>query len=291
MTRVPGLVAAALLLTVTGAGADYFDRIEVGARGIGLAGAYGADVRDVTAAYWNPGALSFLDRPEVVFTHGRPYVVNELAANSIAAGFEFAGGGLAATWHRLGVDGVVAEDMIALAYGRRLTGNGSRTIHAGLAAKLAMVSFNPTAGSRDFGSKSGFTGDLGLLWQEGRAVSLGLVWRNVLQPTYDFVGDDGGATLPTGFEISGSYRWRKELGVLMDVTTVGGETIWNYAGELWFYDVFALRAGVRDTEFAGGIGVRGTTWEVDVSFITNKVLGNSYYASVQFFIPSPGGEP
>ncbi len=46
-----------------------FLRIGVGGRAAGLGEAHAAAVRDVTALYWNPGALAFLPRQQFVFMH------------------------------------------------------------------------------------------------------------------------------------------------------------------------------------------------------------------------------
>jgi hypothetical protein len=277
-------VLAALFAAVP-AQAAIFERVNMGARGIALAGAYGADVRDVSAAHWNPAALGRLTRGEAMFTHSRPYIVPDLASNSVAAGLPAWEGGAAVSWHRFGVDGVTSEDLIGLSFGRWIYRDNRRVVHAGGTAKLAVLSYDANAGSRDFGSKSRFTGDLGVVWEEGSLLSFAAVWRHVLRPEFNFVGQGGGTQIPGGFEVSAAYRWRPDVAIFMGVSEVGDRVAWNYAGELWFYEVFAVRAGVHDTEFAGGVGLRGKSWEVDASFVTHKNLGNSYWASIHVFLP------
>jgi len=46
-----------------------FLEIGVGARAVGMGGAFVATANDATALYWNPGGLAQLSRPEVVFVH------------------------------------------------------------------------------------------------------------------------------------------------------------------------------------------------------------------------------
>jgi len=48
-----------------------FLRIGVGARAMGLAGAYTAVANDVTATYWNPAGLTHLARTETYFSHSQ----------------------------------------------------------------------------------------------------------------------------------------------------------------------------------------------------------------------------
>jgi hypothetical protein len=284
------LALAAAIFVPRVAGAAYFDRIEVGARGAALASAYGAYVSDVSAVYWNPAGLSMLDRPELLLSHGRPYWVPDLAANSVAAGTRLGEGGVAVSWHRLGLTDVVAENLLSVAYGHWVYRDDRRTLYAGAAAKFASVNYSDRASDlRDFGSESKVTGDLGLILAEGPKLRLGAVLRNLGEPEFDFV--PGGAATPMngGVELSASYQWRPESVILLNRSTIGGETSWNYGGEIWFYDVFAIRAGVRDEEFAGGFGIRGRAVDVDLGFLTHESLGNTYRASIRLRVPEKGG--
>lgn len=288
--------ARALVLTLLAAltaavpSEAYFERVEVDARGLALAGALGAATDDVGAAQWNPGALSILSRRQGIFTYSRPYVVQDLTSGSVVAGAPVLGGGAALSWHRLALEGVVSEDLIGLSYGRWVYRDNNRTLHLGATGKLAAVSFDSRAGAdgRDFGSKSKFTGDLGLLWQEHANWRFAAVLRNIGEPSFNFVGESGGDTMPGGLEVSGSYRWRPESTIMLSRTELGGQVGWNYAGEIWFYDVFAVRAGIFNEEFSGGIGVKGGNWEIDAAFLTHSQLGNTYRASLKLSLPEKG---
>ncbi len=289
MTRALPLALLAVLLLAAPAGA-YFERVDVDARGLALAGSFGAAVEDVSAAHWNPAALSVLAQPQGLFTYSRPYMVEDLTSGSVVAGLPFAGGGTALSWHRLALDGVVSEDLIGLSYGRWVYRDNNRAVHLGATGKLAAVSFDSHAGGpdRDFGSKTKFTGDLGLLWQERTNWRFGAVLRNLGEPEFNFIGDSGGDKVPGGVELSASYRWRPESTIMCSRSDLGDHPTWNYAGEIWFYDVFAVRAGIYDEEFAGGIGVKGTRWEVDTAFLTHAMLGNTYRASLRLSLPERG---
>jgi len=290
MTRIAAVFLLALATAATPARAGYFDRIELGARGLALGSAYGAAVNDVSAIHWNPAGLSVLDRREVLLTYSRPYVIGDLSAGSAAVGTPLGTGGLALAWHRLGATGIVSENLISVGYGRWIYRDNRRTLNLGGTAKVATVSFDNRASDlHDFGSETKLTGDLGLVLEEGPKFRLGVVVRNLGEPEFDFV--EGGATTPmeSGLEFSASYQWRPESSLHMARTEVGGETAWNYAGEIWFYDVFALRGGVFDEDFAGGFGVKGPRWEVDTAFVTHKALGNTYRVSVLLHAGPEGG--
>jgi hypothetical protein len=296
LTRRGRLIAlSALLLGIPDAArGGFFERVDIGGRPLALAEAAGASLEDVSAAYWNAAGLSLLPRGEILFTHSRPYVVEGLSGNALALGLPVRAleGGASLYWHRLAVDGVVAENLFGLSAGRWVYRDNRRTLHAGVTAKVAQVAFDEDAGLRDFGSQTRVTGDLSLLLEEGASWRFGAVWRNLGEPDFDFVsqGDEGGADLQGGLVLSTSYRWRPEAGLHLSRAEVGGEAAWNYAGEIWFYEVFAIRAGIHDEEFSGGLGLKGRGWEVDAAFLTDKQLGNSYRASLLLFRPRPREE-
>lgn len=56
-------------VTNVGTTAATFLEIGVGARAIGMGGAFVSTANDVSAIYWNPGGLGILDRPELLFVH------------------------------------------------------------------------------------------------------------------------------------------------------------------------------------------------------------------------------
>ncbi|NNF07853.1 MAG: conjugal transfer protein TraF [Candidatus Eisenbacteria bacterium] len=271
----------------TPAQAGYFDRIEVGARGLALAGAYGASVDDVSALHWNPAGLSLMQSPEIMLTHSRPYVVRSLSTNAVAVGAPILSGGVALGWHRLGVTDLIGENLISLGYGQSIyTGDNSR-IYVGGAAKLASVSISIPG--RDFGTETKVTADLGLMVQQGRQLRLGLVHRNFGEPSFDFIEGGESTQMPASFEFAASYHWRPESVIHLSRSEVAGESAWNYSGEIWFYEVFAIRAGVFDEEFSGGFGLQGDQWNVDGAFLTHDSLGNTYRMSVRFFLEPGGG--
>ncbi len=288
MKRLILVLTVLPLLAVAHPARAYFNRIEIGARGLALGSAYAAGVDDVSAAWWNPGALGVLPNTQLLLTHSRPYLVSGLAANSILVGMRGFEGGAALSWHRMGLDGALSEDLIGLSFGRWVYKDNSRTVHFGGTAKIAVLGVDDNAGLRKYGSQTKMTGDLGVLWQEGQSVRLGAVVRHIGEPEFDLVGNDGGSKLPGGFDLAVSYRWRPESTIHFARREFGGRVSWDYAGEIWFYDVFAIRAGIFDEEFSGGFGIRSEKWAVDASFLTHEELGNTYQGSLHLFLPGEG---
>ena len=44
-------------------------KVNVGVRGIGMGNAFIAGANDISAIYWNPGGLAWMERPEALLTH------------------------------------------------------------------------------------------------------------------------------------------------------------------------------------------------------------------------------
>jgi hypothetical protein len=80
MMRIGGLALALLLIAGTAAGqtgvakyAGEFLAIGVGARPLGMGGAYAALAADVTAGYWNPAGLAQIDYPQAALMHAEQF--------------------------------------------------------------------------------------------------------------------------------------------------------------------------------------------------------------------------
>jgi len=99
---------AVTVLAGTGVGkyAGEFISIGVGARALGLGGAYAALANDVTAGYWNPAGLSQINYPQISLMHDERFgnLVNyDYGAVALPMG---ASASLGISAIRLGVDGI-----------------------------------------------------------------------------------------------------------------------------------------------------------------------------------------
>lgn len=91
---------------IAGKYAAEFLRIGVGARALGLAGAYVAMADDGSASYWNPAGLADLNKHQLLFSHTQMFqhlADHHFANCSIRLGSTTA---LAASWIRLAVDDI-----------------------------------------------------------------------------------------------------------------------------------------------------------------------------------------
>jgi hypothetical protein len=86
--------------------AGEFMAIGVGGRALGLGGAYAAVANDVSAAYWNPAALSRLNYPEMMLMHDERFgsLINyDFGAVAVPYGADAT---VSISFMRLGVDGI-----------------------------------------------------------------------------------------------------------------------------------------------------------------------------------------
>ena len=166
-----------------GTTAAQFLKIEVGARGLGMGGCFGALANDASALYWNPAGIAQLNQMELSFTHTEWIV----GISHGFAGFVFPVSdnnifGLSFTYQSMDemeqttIDqpkgtGLFydAQDLaIGLTYGRRMVSY----IYFGLTAKMIHQSiWNESA--------TGFAVDLGLLLDTGiSGIKVAMVMTN-----------------------------------------------------------------------------------------------------------------
>src|SRR5579872_2550899 len=112
--RAAAVVAAMLVLTATLAKADRnysgdFLSIGVGARALGMGGAFVAVADDATSAYWNPAGLSFIPNIEVTTIHLNPNALQSYDFVNYAQFLEDIGT-FSLSYIRLGADQIPLTD-------------------------------------------------------------------------------------------------------------------------------------------------------------------------------------
>jgi hypothetical protein len=278
----------------------YFEQTDIGARIIALGPSAMAGVGDVSAYRWNPAALATLRRPELLLDWGKPWGVENLSENGIAAGASHWGTGFAVAWHRLGIPDAYAEDQFCIAAGRTLLEpRGGHAIDAGATFKFGRVAFQPfTVGgtSLDYGAQSKGDFDVAARWRTPWSVDFSWVSRNLLQPRYELVDGSGGDLQVPRQEIAASIRWNRESTISMGwAQQPHGAATLSAGMEIQFFDVFSIRSGLRnisrvyeaqqspnDLQFSGGFGVFNKGYYVDAGAETSRDLGATYRVSLRF---------
>lgn len=281
------ILAAGGAAGAAGAGGERaapFLGIDVGARALGIAGAYAPVADDETSLYWNPAGLALIDGPLFGATHAAWYqdLDFEWAGGAAPVGTR-AGVGIAATMlHTAPIAGYdesgqptgefVARD-VAVTIGGGVSVTGS--IALGAAVKgIQQAIAGETA--------TGFAGDLGLL-AEVRGWRFGATARNI-GPDLRF-GDD---SYPLPFGVTAGVAKRLGGGGLVGASVASGsETEARFGAEWTWNRLLALRAGYLAgldgddpaAGFTAGAGVRRSAWSVDYAMTPHEELGAAHRVS------------
>lgn len=292
---IPADAEASSFAKVGTAGAQFL-QIGVGARGVGMGGAFIASVNDPSAAYWNPGALVKVPGTQVQFSgtqlyadilYGTGIVTHEQAGVGTFAlqfGLLTSGDMDVTTVEQPGGTGetFTCTDMVAgLTFSRMLTDRFS----AGLSVKYVRESWDDV-------SAGGLAVDLGTLYDTGfKTLRIGMTIQHFgpeLTPDGEYTTYYSGSDSLKTYD-SYSMPMTFKLGMAMDVLQDANHQITvevngvhppdnleqvNLGAEYWFNNMFALRGGYRintDEEgLAAGAGFRipmgGSTLTLDYAY-------------------------
>jgi len=276
-----------------------FAPIGVGARGLGMGGAFLVLADDASSTYWNPAGLGYLTQREVTFMYANLYeVINN---GYVAYALPDAGTGASGlSWVALGSSELTdanqnekswLENTLSYSYARRL----NDYVSAGITGKFLLVNSDLTDGNA-----TGFGVDGGIsVWPDQR-FGLGMMLRDIFtQVNWDknkekqrspFKYAVGIAFVPLNFlrteiDLSGS-----EEEVIKRVTG-GGELGLPLRG---LEDVFMMRFGlsrVVDVDkrfiYSAGVGINIDRLKLDYAFMmdNDSDLGNAHRISLSAVLP------
>ncbi|MDI6703626.1 MAG: hypothetical protein QME40_03010 [bacterium] len=253
----------------------------VGARAIGMGGAFTAVCDDVNATYYNPAGLFRLKQMEGTFMRANKFGVidvnyialaqKNMGLSSVNQGAELEAGSIgigAGPTKKTNID----ETIYAISYAKR--------VHP-----KAVIGVNLTFLNLDsaLGSDWGVGLDLGAITDFLEDLTLALMIRNIDAKVRD-------EKVPTSITMGCAYKINDEIIVDLDIGNkekykdsdskityrMGAEYVWN--------GMVALRIGaIKDGGLCVGTGFKQKIWQLDYAFgRLNKDLPNNHYISATF---------
>jgi hypothetical protein len=285
--------------------AGEFLNVGVGARPMGMGGAYAAVSDDATAVYWNPAGLVSLSRRQILFMHAESFgglvrqdylgFVLPLRTAHSALGF-----GLL----RLGVDDIPytqwdpqtqrpqvlkevndSEYALFFSYAR----NRGAKLSIGGSAKLIGKAVGDD-------HALGLGADAGFLWHPRPNLFLGAKLSDMTSTPLVWNSGQKEYILPmlklgTAYHLSPRFL-RGEILFALDMDTMfegrdyaawaslGGVSFDPRAGlEYWYRSRVALRAGIQADRFSAGASIRMSLGGIDYAFLGHEDLDNSHRLS------------
>jgi hypothetical protein len=257
--------------------ADFRD-LEIGARPLALGGAFVSISDDANGVYWNPAGLAWMDRPELLGMITRAYGVDDLGLYYLSGAGKVGRFSLGGSWMRLGITDVYNEDTFSFA-----GATGWRTMSIGATLKFLRVDAPGYVAYNDpgyLGAQMEPTLDLGWQWRPLKNLSFGIAAYNLTRPEIKMI-DTTTDTDPVPRDIRAGFSFIVKEVWLLTMDVVDRDTdrasLTLHAGtELWFYDTFALRAGVDRGRITMGAAIDGNRWQIDGVVSAHRIMGNTY---------------
>lgn len=307
------LAASPLWAGEPGTAGATFLKLGAGARAVGMGEANTAVADDAYAAYWNPGGLSQLRYPELVFSHNQhlegvnqqfvSYAHPLLGGTVLGANLtRLAVGSFDAYDNAGGRNGSVSADDLAvglsIARGFTLAGPGAPFFGAGASVKHVRERLASA-------SASTFAMDLGLItrdWERwlgswARGARLGFAMRHI-GPGMRFVSET--TRLPTTAAVGLSMErtlWKDPFIASVEYSRPNdSQGAVSIGGEYWLNQMVAARVGYCSGLDEGlglrfGVGLRLKKLQIDYAFSGYGDLGNTHRIGLTLRFAAPTSAP
>jgi len=259
--------------------------VMVGARPLGLGGAFAGVASDANAIYWNPAGLPVLQRQEITTMYGNLYGIglkNSYLGYILPVGDNHAVG---IDWMHYGFgddEFSYGQNMFNLAYGIRL----HRMVSLGINGKFIDQDMSLDNTSR--GSSRGFGFNFGILFSPIENFSFGITGNDLGGTSVKYDNDISEVIYNQRFRFGVAYKPLEGLLLASDI-----DDRFHFGTEYWLFDMLALRIGLqkplkkisdysRSLIYSGGLGIKYRFLQFDYAFESDPELPNTHRFSLTF---------
>ncbi len=282
------LAAFMVIVAIPSVAASGFVSMEEGARATGMGGAFVAVADDASTVFWNPAGGTMLDGLELTGMRTRLFGVSGLTEDCFAIGYgrgsSLAGG---FGWSRSAIEDIYNENAFVISIAKgfadgRLSFGSALRIH-----RISAPGYDYYNDPAFRSSDTGYGADLGVIYKVPKW-SVALVWRNIGEPELSLLSTtETPDPIYSEIRIGGTYVFREVMLISGEIRRVreapgyyDGKTSFHLGTEIWFFNAFALRAGVNRDRATAGLGLRVDRLTIDAAIISERRPGNKYRLSL-----------
>ncbi|AZR74436.1 hypothetical protein BBF96_14200 [Anoxybacter fermentans] len=275
--KIFGLILTILLMLAGPVFAEVTD-YQVGARPIGMGGAFVGLADDANAAYWNPAGLILIDGLSLTSMHANMFGMTDLTLNYYAIGYPV--NGLGFGLNLIEERGQLYEyDLGTNEYVIRRAGISlAHSFFNNLSVGATVNQYNFTT---NIDRKNGMAFDLGLLYS-GDKYSFGAVARNIYS---NVPGDELDAMYQLGVSWNPGFlplTLAADLSIKKDISDLNKIVVGYHLGmEYTLMEKIQLRSGYNNGNLSGGFGLNYNGFQFDYAYTMHE-LGPTHRISGGF---------
>jgi hypothetical protein len=263
-----------------------FTGMNFGAKALAMGNAYISVADEPSAIFWNPAGIAYQNKYVVSLSHENIYAIPGFYNDLMAINLPFKPVHIGIGWSQIMLSGEYAEQVTILNGAFRVLKNGDFNCAVGVNAKHFYAHLlnvyqgsNPSTEIGKFNIPGKFDIDAGTIIKY-QHITLGASARNLMKSSFKF--DRESQSVLTTYGVGVNYAWAAGLVLSGDYQWDKENSSWNLGSEIWFYNVFAPRLGVSDSNLTAGFGLKTAKWMLDGAVYAHETLGSTYRIEISW---------